>query len=74
MRTAFNPWIAVLGIVILAVLVVALERHMRRSMTHSSIWHRHARVAANDALRSRLASRFVMQVGEQKQGLERMRE
>lgn len=65
MRAAFNSWLVVLGIVILAILVVALERQIRRSTTHSSTSHRQARVAANDALRRRLASRFVMQVGEQ---------
>jgi hypothetical protein len=72
MRTVFNSWIAVLGIVILAVLVVALERHVRRSTNHFSVWHRQARVTANDALRRTLSSRFVVQVGEQKQGLEKI--
>jgi hypothetical protein len=65
MRAAFNSWLVALGIVILAILVVALERQIRRSTTHSSTSRRQARVAANDSLRRRLAGRFVMQVGEQ---------
>jgi uncharacterized membrane protein len=74
MRAASNTWIVILGIVILVALVVALERHMRRSTTRSSTLGRQTRVSANDALRRRLASRVVTQVGKQKQELERMRE
>jgi uncharacterized membrane protein len=74
MREAFNSWLAVLGIVILAVLIVALERQVRRATNHSSMSHRQARLAANDALRKRLASKFVVHVAERKQELERIRE
>ncbi len=74
MREAFNSWLAVLGIVVLAILIVALERQVRRSTNHASMSHRQARLAANDALRKRLASKFVVQVGEQKKELERMRD
>jgi hypothetical protein len=74
MRTAFNSWLVVLGIVILAILVVSLERHLRRSTAHSSMSGRHARVTANDALRRRLAGKFDAQVVEAKQRLEKIRE
>lgn len=74
MRAASNTSIVILGIVILVALVVALERHMRRSTTRSSTLGSKKRVVANDALRRRLASRVVTQVGKQKQELERMQE
>jgi hypothetical protein len=74
MRDVFNSWLAVLGIVVLAVLIVAVERQVRRSSAHSSMPHRQARVAANEALRRRLASKFVVPVVERKQELERIRE
>jgi hypothetical protein len=74
MREVFNSWLAVLGIVVLAVLIVALERQVRRSWAHFSMSRRQARVVANEALRRRLASKFVVPVGERKQELERIRE
>jgi ABC-type protease/lipase transport system fused ATPase/permease subunit len=74
MRAASNTWIVILGIVILVALVVALERHIRRSTTRSSTLSRQARVSANEALRRRLESKVVTQVGKPKQELERTRE
>jgi hypothetical protein len=74
MHAASNTLIVILGMVIAVALVITLERHKRRLRTRSSTLGRRTRVAANDALRSRLASKVVRQVGKQKQELERMQE
>jgi hypothetical protein len=74
MHAASNILIVIPGIVSVVALVVALERHLRRLRTRSSTLGRRTRVAANDALRTRLASKVVRQVGKQKQELERIQE
>lgn len=66
MRDVFNSWLAVLGIVTLAILIVAIERQVRRSTNHNPMSHRQARLAANGSLRNRLASKFVMPAGTRK--------
>jgi hypothetical protein len=74
MRTASNTLIVIIGIVTLVVLIVSLERHIRRSTTLSSMLSRHTRVAVNDALRRRLGSKVVTRLEKRNQELERMRE
>jgi sensor domain CHASE-containing protein len=71
MRAVSNTFIAILGIVILVALVVYLELHIRRSTIHSLARLRQTRLAANDALRRRLASKLVTGVEKRTQELER---
>jgi hypothetical protein len=71
MRAVSNTWMVILGIVILIALIVALERHIRRSTTRSSMLSRQKRVAANDALRRRLGNKDIARVEKRKQELER---
>jgi hypothetical protein len=60
------------GIVLLVAFVILAEWRMRRSTIHSLTRLRRTRVAANDALRSRLDRKVVTEVGKRKQELERM--
>jgi uncharacterized membrane protein len=57
MRVVSSTLIVILGAVILVSLVVFLELHIRRSTIHSLARLRQTRLAANDALRRRLASK-----------------
>jgi uncharacterized membrane protein len=63
--------IVIFGIVLMVALVIFVESRIRRSANHSLIRLRQTRVAANDALRSRLERKVVTGVEKRKQKLER---
>jgi uncharacterized membrane protein YqjE len=71
MRLSANIWIVIAGIVLLVALGIFVEWRIRRSRIHSLARLRRTRVAANDALRSRLERKVVRQVEKRKQKLER---
>jgi CHASE3 domain sensor protein len=54
MNVSLNSLIVILGIALLAALVAFLELHVRRSRIQSLARRRRTRVAANEALRTRL--------------------
>ncbi len=74
MRAVSSTSVVIVGTVILIALVVVVERHIRRSSTRPSLLSRQTRLGANDALRRRLASKVVTEVGKQKQEIERMQQ
>jgi hypothetical protein len=61
----------ILEIVLVLVLGIFVESRIRRSRTHSLARMRRSRVAANDALRSRLERKVGAGVEKPKQKLER---
>lgn len=71
MRVSSNAWIVVAGIVLLVTLAIRVEWRIRRSTIHSLTRLLRTRVAANDALRSRLERKVVTEVGKREQKLER---
>ena len=54
MSVSLNSLIVILGIILLAALVAFLELQLRRSRIQSLARRRRTRVAANEALRTRL--------------------